>query len=280
MGQQPRDRSHDLSVATPIASDTGSYQGRGERPADSCFALSYRNRYECKFVVPETTALAVVSRVQPFVAPDPHAAKHPNHSYTIASLYLDDHAQSLYQETTHGQAFRFKLRVRIYDDDPSTPMFLEVKRRHDRVVQKLRCSIPRSLLPEVLAGRPVQLPDATPAKQASLVEFQRLMLLRRAVPQVIVKYQRQAYVGLDDPEVRVTVDRRLCAMVECQPRVVIHDGRFQTVPIGGVILELKFTDRCPAWMLAAMRSCELRRRSFSKYCTGIDALSERRTAAN
>lgn len=242
--------------------------------------MSYRNRFECKFVVPETTAMAVVARVLPFVAPDPHAAKRPDHSYTIASLYLDDHAQSLYRETTHGQAFRFKLRVRTYDDDPESPLFLEVKRRHDKVVQKLRCPIPRALLPEVLAGGAVVLPGAAASKHASLVEFQRLMLLRRAVPQVVVKYQRQAYASIDDPEVRVTVDRRLCAMVEREPKVAIRDGRFQTVPVGGVILELKFTDRCPPWMLAAMRSCELRRRSFSKYCTGVDALGERRTAAN
>jgi hypothetical protein len=137
--------------------------------------VSYRNRFECKFVVPESAVATVLRRVLPFVAPDPFAARRPDHTYTIASLYLDDQAQSLYRETSEGQSERFKLRVRAYDDDPAAPIFLEVKRRHDRVVQKLRCPIPRHLLPAVLAGECVELPGASPSKRASLAEFQRLM---------------------------------------------------------------------------------------------------------
>jgi hypothetical protein len=61
--------------------------------------------------------------------------------------------------------------------------------------------------------------------------------------------------------------------------VRVHDARFLTVPTSGVILELKFTDRIPPWMADAMRACDLRRRSFSKYCTSVDALTGRRSAA-
>ncbi|MBL8756720.1 MAG: polyphosphate polymerase domain-containing protein [Planctomycetes bacterium] len=241
--------------------------------------MTYRNRFECKFVVPESTAAAVFRRVQPFVAPDPYGADRPDHSYTIASLYLDSPTLRLYHETVDGQSERFKLRVRTYDDDPKTPLFLEVKRRHDRVVQKLRCPIPRHLLPAVLAGEPVDLPGSSPTKQRSLAEFQRLMLLARAIPRTTVKYQRQAYVGLDDPEVRVTGDRRLCAVTETAPRVRVHDPDYRTVPTHGVVLELKFTDRMPPWMADAIRALDLRRRSFSKYCTSVDALNDRPTAA-
>jgi hypothetical protein len=241
--------------------------------------VTYRNRHECKFVVPESIAQRVLQRVRPFVAPDPHAARSEDHSYTIATLYLDDHARSLYRETVEGLPFRYKLRVRTYDDAPTTPLFLEIKRRHDRVVQKLRCPIPRGLLPAVLAGEPVTLPGATPAKLASLAEFARLAQLRRTHPVAVVRYQRQAYVGLDDQEVRVTVDRRLCAMPTREAAVVLHGPRFVTVPIRGVILELKFTDRMPPWMLHAIRGEELRRQSYSKYCSSLDALAGHGVAA-
>lgn len=241
--------------------------------------MIYRNRYENKFLVPETVAQAVLRRVQPFVAPDPHAAGRPGHAYPIVSLYLDDVHRSLHRETLEGMPFRYKLRVRAYDDESDSPLFLEIKRRHDRVVQKLRCRIPRALLPAVLTGDAVALPDPTQERLAALTEFTRLVMLRRAAPTTLVRYQRQAYVGLDDHEVRVTVDRRLCGLPMREP-VVTMQGPFVSVPTDLVVLELKFTDRMPPWMAAAIRVGELRRQSYSKYCTCLDALNRFGAAAS
>ena len=64
--------------------------------------MNYHDRHECKFVISESTATRLLRRVAPFVAPDPHAARSPDHSYTIASLYLDDDFHTLYRETLGG----------------------------------------------------------------------------------------------------------------------------------------------------------------------------------
>jgi hypothetical protein len=236
--------------------------------------MTYHNRHECKFVIGEGTAARVLQRVAPFLVPDPFAALNPRHSYTIASLYLDDEQNTLYRETLGGLARRFKLRVRSYGDDPSLPVFLEVKRRLDRVVQKLRCPIDRAHLPALLAGEIDALPGLSPAKRASLQEFLRLQQQRQAVPKITVRYERQAYVGRDDGDIRVTFDRRLAAMCQPQPVVRMQDERYETLPQRGIVLELKFTDRCPPWMLDAVRDCELQRTSFSKYCRSIDGLHD------
>lgn len=235
--------------------------------------MSYRNRHECKFVVHEATAERVLRAVQPFVAPDPNAAASPTHSYPVVSLYLDDVRHSLYAETVDGVCQRFKLRVRAYADHPNAPLFLEVKRRQDKVVQKLRCPLPRGFLADALAGAPIDVPGASPQKRASLGEFQRLLLLRRAVPTAVVRYEREAYVGLDDPEVRVTVDRRLCCMPTDRPEVVFDGPGFRAVPLPGAILELKFTDRMPVWMHRVIAANDLRRVSCSKYCHSLNSLA-------
>ena len=236
--------------------------------------MTYQNRHECKFLLSEDVACRLLQRVNPFVLPDPHAAKSPTHSYSIASLYLDDEAGNLYRETEGGLPFRYKLRIRSYSDDAATPVFLEVKRRYDRVVQKLRCPIQRSWLPKLLLEGQDEVPDLSASKQASLREFLRLVRLRRAVPRVTVRYERQAYVGRDDDQLRVTFDRRLAALVEAAPIVCMHADHYESVPQHGVVLELKFTDRCPQGMLNAVRVFELRRQSCSKYCTSIDALAD------
>ncbi|MBM4062252.1 MAG: polyphosphate polymerase domain-containing protein [Planctomycetes bacterium] len=234
--------------------------------------MTYHEKHECKFVIGEDLAARLLRRFAPFVEPDPFAARSPTHSYSIASLYLDDDCHTLYRETLAGLPHRFKLRVRGYSDDPASPVFLEIKRRHDRVVQKLRCPIDRALLPAVLAGVPDAVPGLPPSKQAALRDFQRLQQMRGAAPQVLVRYEREAYVARDDADLRVTFDRRLAAMPESAPVVRLQDRRYALLPRRGLVLELKFTGRCPAWMLDAVQACELHRTSFSKYCRSLDSL--------
>lgn len=225
-------------------------------------------RYECKYVVSEAVAARVAADAMPFVEPDPFARNRPQHTYPICSLYLDDALLSLYRETIEGKKNRYKLRVRAYGDDPAMPLFCEVKRRFDRVVSKLRCPLPRAFVPAVLAG------DAAPeglqvARPQALAEFVRLMLAMRAGPRVLVRYDRQAYVGREDPEIRVTFDRHLrtCSTGEA---VVRMDGPgFQAVRTRGVVLELKYTERHPSWLVALVRRHDLERQSFSKYCRGM-----------
>jgi hypothetical protein len=230
--------------------------------------VTYRNRHECKFLVDEATAARLVRAVQPYTAPDPHGGDQRDPRYPVASLYLDDHQRSLGRETVEGLASRFKLRVRRYGDGGD--VFLEVKRRQDRIVQKLRCALPATRMADALAGRPVA--PAAGGSASTLAEFQRLVLLRRARPVAVVRYEREAYVGRDDAEVRVTIDRRLQALPTDRPELPIDDPRFQPVPMPGAVLELKFTDRMPDWMHAAIVANDLRRVSCSKYCRALDAL--------
>jgi hypothetical protein len=246
-------------------------RGRPARDADP--AVTYHNRHECKFVVPEAVAGAVLARAAAFVEPDPNARQRPGHSYPIASLYLDTVERGLQQETIDGRSERYKLRIRSYDDTPERPVFLEIKSRTDRIVQKQRCPLPRALLVPLLRGQVHDLPGLQPAALTTLQEFARRMILRRAAPACVVRYERQAYMGRGDTEVRVTVDRRLMAIAERGPVLSLADQRYRPVPVQGVILELKFTDRCPSWLADIIRSLDLRRRSFSKYSICMTALS-------
>lgn len=233
--------------------------------------VTYRNRRECKFLVDEAVAARVVRAAQPFTAPDPHGADRRDPRYPVVSLYLDDARRSLARETVEGLAARFKLRARTYGD--GGPVFLEVKRREDGVVRKLRCPVPATRLADALAGATVAPASGRAADAAALAEFQRLLLLRRARPVAVVRYEREAYVGRDDDDVRVTVDRRLRALPTDRPELPRDDAGFRPVPLPGVVLELKFTDRMPRWMHAAVVANDLRRVSCSKYCRALDALA-------
>lgn len=229
-------------------------------------------RYEYKFVVPEAVATRVLQRVLLHVDPDPFAAASPNHDYTIASLYLDDELESFYQETVAGRPDRYKLRVRSYSDDAGAPLWLEVKRRLADTVEKLRCPLPRGDLAAALRGDDTLAARAEAAHQPALREFLRLCRQRRAAPRCLVRYERQAFVGRGDRDVRVTFDRRLAAAFCTAAEVPLQDPRYAPVPTQGVVLELKFHDREPRWLTEVVEGTDLRRRSFSKYCNCVDSL--------
>jgi hypothetical protein len=264
-----RRRSDRSSGPPPAAANAASPVARaGRRPLP---IVTFRNRHECKFLVDEAVATRVVRAVQPFTAPDPHGGTRRDPRYPVVSLYLDDARRSLGRETVEGLANRFKLRVRSYGERDR--VFLEVKRRHDRVVQKLRCALPPARLAEALAGAPILPTDGGAAAAAALGEFQRLLLLRRARPVAVVRYDREAYVGRGDDEVRVTIDRGLRALATDAAELPGDDARYRPVPLPGVVLELKFTERMPHWMHAAIVANDLRRVSCSKYCRALAAIS-------
>ncbi len=229
-------------------------------------------RYECKYLVPESVAAALRRRLLPFLQPDEHAAGSPDHTYPVSTLYLDGSELQLYRETVEGKKQRYKLRIRAYTDDPTVPLFAEIKRRHDGIVHKQRCPVPRAALATITAGTPPDLSAMRPAQASALLEFCRLVQLRRALPTVVVRYDRQAYVGAVEPESRVTFDRALRTLRTDQPVLPVQDARFQPVAVRGVVLELKFTNRCPNWMLQAVQHFGLRRISFSKYCRSVDRI--------
>lgn len=226
-------------------------------------------RYECKYLVSEAQAVRIAADALPFVEPDPFARGRPQHGYPISSLYLDDEWLSLYRETIDGKRNRYKLRVRAYDDRPESPLFCEVKRRFDRVISKLRCAIAREQLGAVLAGDATP-PGPPPSRPQALAEFVRLLQATRAAPRALVRYDRQAFVGIDDSEVRVTFDRRLRICHTREPLVRMGGPGFCDMPTRGVVLELKYCDRHPSWLADLVRRHELHRQSFSKYCRGLE----------
>ena len=134
---------------------------------------------------------------------------------------------------------------------------------------------PHDLLEDLLHGGNITRDEALSVlpdmHRPALNEFLKLSATRAAGPRCTVRYRRQAYVGIDDLDTRVTFDRHLSTLPTESTQVRHRDPCYIAVPTGGVILELKYTNQMPPWMAATIRKLELQRRSFSKYCSSVDA---------
>jgi len=232
-----------------------------------------RSRYECKYLVSPTLVEDLRGFIDPFMVPDPHAYRSPEHRYPICSLYFDTLDLELYRQTTAGEKNRFKLRVRSYSDDPETPVFLEVKRRVNDVVLKRRAKLIREDAVAVLADGTSGWPEGCSSDPlADLDFFNGHLTVAAARPFLKVRYLREAYEATGGDPLRVTFDTDIewlpTSAVDFQSGVT---GWIPT-PVPGVVLEIKFTDRYPAWVGEMIRAFGLRKQSVAKYVLSVDSL--------
>jgi len=227
-------------------------------------------RYELKYHITESKAAAIAQFIKPFLEQDRYCKLQPSGDYPIVSLYLDSDDLKLCRESIDGQKNRFKLRIRSYTDEPDYPRFFEIKRRINTIIVKARARIMDRDVSGLLAGLPLP-PQNYTADLDTINQFQLYIDSIRAKPAVLVRYMRQAYEDTTDTKVRVTFDRELAYKITSTPQVRLGGAGWQRNPFteGGVVLEIKFTGRYPAWLSHMTKCFNLRHRSISKYASSI-----------
>ena len=229
-----------------------------------------RCRHEMKYLITEAKAEAIKHFIRPYLQPDRYCKLQRGGTYPIVSLYLDSNDLRLCRESLTGQKNRFKLRIRSYTDEPDYPRFFEIKRRVTNIIIKSRARVMHRDVPGLLAGLPLPPQDYTTDEEA-LNQFQFYMKIINAGPVVLIRYMRQAFEGDSETRVRVTFDRELCYSVTRIPEVKLEGSGWQrnSLTVGRVILEIKFTDRYPGWLSRMVGYFGLRQQSISKYATSI-----------
>lgn len=231
-------------------------------------------RFELKFQVPEAVTKAVRQFLRAHMKPDGFAAHLEIPAYPVHSLYLDSGDLHTYRTTVNGDADRFKLRVRYYDESPKSPVFLEIKRRVDRCIVKQRARVRRECVAEILNGAWPSARHLHPSASKDLPdlqEFCRLMRALNARPRARVSYNREAWVSESVNPVRVTMDRQVQVEPERTPSLSTRYSK-PVEPFAQVILELKFSDYFPEWLQLLVRRFNLTQIGAAKYAEGVTLL--------
>ncbi|MCA9213720.1 MAG: polyphosphate polymerase domain-containing protein [Planctomycetales bacterium] len=231
-------------------------------------------RYEFKYIVTEKQARQILAFVLEYLEPDRFTEGREGIGYPVHSLYLDGSGFQTCVAVIHGAKNRFKLRLRFYDD--VGPVFFEIKRRVNLVIFKQRAAVRRDAVSELLAGAPPDRkyllePDSTKHFKA-LYDFCELRDAIDARPAAYTSYMREGYERQGDNAVRVTFDRELRAGKFDGELSVADLEEWDKPPMGGVVLELKFTDRFPDWMLTLVQHFDLTRTGFAKYCKCVNSV--------
>ena len=88
--------------------------------------------------------------------------------------------------------------------------------------------------------------------------------LNRAEPSVFLVYDREAYSGIQDPEVRITFDTQLrYRTTELDLR--LGDAGMAMFEDDRILMELKLPGVCPLWLSQALSQISAFPTTFSKY---------------
>lgn len=192
--------------------------------------------------------------------------------YNIVSLYFDSKDKKIYYETRNKLNFRQKLRLRVYDQASlESPAFFEVKQKFNKVVNKRRTKIKLSdsydYLNDTMQGN--ELGNYNPSNQQIMSEINSFRSLYSLEPKVVVSYDRQAFHGITDEDLRVTFDYNLlCRDDDLNIAAGPHGQHFVDPDL--VVMEVKVSQSVPLWLSRLLSDYECERRSVSKFCTSID----------
>lgn len=224
-----------------------------------------KNRFEVKYLVSTRALSDLTSALGDFVIPDPHAGG--DQGYGVFSIYWDSPDFRLFWEKVEGLKYRRKFRFRRYLG--SDKVFLEIKHRHDRTLEKRRSTWPVERVKRAFGdGRSFdwEAVGDDPVGSEGLVMAQSL----RLTPRVGILYRRRALFGAFDPELRVTFDSRIqyrtTGLDIARP---FDTGKYVLDP-RVTIMEIKYNHRAPVWLTKLVRRHELRIVRMSKYCTAVD----------
>ena len=221
------------------------------------------NRYELKYLVHYEQAGEFLNLVGRYIERDVNAG--PQGVYRICSLYFDSPELTAFWEKLDGVKFRRKVRLRKYLNDERDEVFLEIKQRTDRTVQKRRT---RGRLGPLLSlmrrGRGCVARDDVTDEAIWLADTHRLS------PKAITSYNREAYFGRFERGLRITFDKNVRGRLwrgrfGCDPR---RDAFI--VPPSMFVLEVKCNNTVPTWVCSALNSMNLQIWRFSKYCGVIN----------
>ncbi|MDP8229278.1 MAG: polyphosphate polymerase domain-containing protein [Candidatus Electryoneaceae bacterium] len=236
-------------------------------------------RIEMKFTIPLSLVEPISEFASVYCSPDIYSLSTDDGYYRVNNLYFDSPEYLFVRMRLMSVHKRFNVRVRSYGVDSTMPYFLEIKQKIGQIIKKYRARITDKDWYKVYTEPGFESNDESddPLETRNRKLFERMIFSYNASPKVFTRYVRKAFVSDIDDYARVTFDKHLMYRIEDEYNLQPNDGAMASCdyetsfdPDCSVILELKcYQSMVPLWMIDLIKYFDLRRRSFSKYLTGI-----------
>jgi len=188
-------------------------------------------------------------------------------SYPIYNIYFDTENFDVIRHSLSKPYYKEKLRLRSYTIPETNEdlVFIELKKKIGGIVSKRRVPLTLKEANEFIAfGQyPEKLKD-----QSHLVldEIRYYMQTHTLEPKAYISYERLAFVGKSDLELRLTFDYNIKTR---QNHLSLEAGDFGSLllPKNHYIMEIKILGAIPLWLSHTLSELKIYSSSFSKYGT-------------
>ena len=212
-------------------------------------------RKEIKYVITKQQYLALRREFEGHMQADEYGVT------TICNIYFDTPDSRLIRESIEKPLYKEKLRLRTYgvpNDD--SPAFVELKKKYMGIVYKRREIIPYGEAMRFLTGR------EKPADYTQIMAEIDWVLdfYKGLAPSMVLCYDRQAFFGCEDPELRMTFDTRIRFRTD---DLDLKSGAYGQTLMGEdlYILEIKINNAMPLWLSDMLDRLSIFPGSYSKY---------------
>lgn len=211
-------------------------------------------RYEKKYLLTPAQYTAMLDGMSAYMRPDEFG------SYTICNIYYDTDDFQLIRTSLEKPIYKEKLRMRSYGvPTDEGKVFVELKKKYDGVVYKRRVVMQAEEAVEYLDG------EARPAQDSQIcheIDWFRSSYQPKA--KVFIAYDRLAFAGIEDDELRITFDSNLrWRDTDLDLRKGDH-GKL-ILPSDQTLMEIKIPGTAPVWLSHLLSTLGIYATSFSKY---------------
>ncbi len=214
-------------------------------------------RYEVKYILTKHQHDELLKGLEGIMQVDQYGLT------TICNIYFDTPDHRIVRESIAKPCYKEKLRLRCYGvPNSSANSFVELKKKFEDVVYKRRISMTYEQAYDYLVNgkRP-------PAETQISHEIDHVLQFYQGIaPAMVLCYDRVALVGVEDSELRMTLDTNLRYR---ETDLHLEDGAHGTCILDDnyYIMEVKIPCSMPLWMSHLFDSLSIFPASYSKYGT-------------
>lgn len=213
-------------------------------------------RYEKKYILEEAQYLGLMSCLAAKMTPDNYGL------HTISNIYFDTADYELVRNSIEKPEYKEKLRLRCYGKaGEDSPVYVELKKKLDGIVYKRRAEL------KLKDARKYLYYGIYPVRDSQILREIDYAVNRYVLkPAAAVSYDRTAFYGNEDSELRVTFDHN----IRCRNHSLdLSKGPFgtQLLKQGQMLMEVKIPGAMPVWMSRTFAELSVYPVSYSKYGT-------------
>ena len=222
--------------------------------------MSYKTvfkRHELKYILTKDQKERILEAIQPYMVLDKYGRT------TIQNIYFDTENYRLIRRSIEKPDYKEKLRVRHYaNKDEEHKVFVEIKKKYDKVVYKRRLAMNEEDAKRWLTGETACQVDSQIAREIDYF----LQYYEGLHPALFLSYEREAFCCKDGSDFRITFDENILCRQE-DMSFAADSGGIPVLEEGKAVMEIKCVGGMPLWMTEILSREKVYKTPFSKYGT-------------